>query len=163
MNKDNTLLCQWRQRYKSNYLHQATVHTSSLLATGGGGAEYSDILSVAAFWKRGGRPCLRYWRCGLAPIDSSCCDLLSMPWNDMEMLTWLTHLPLGRCGFESKYIISKVIWVVDNMFPQTQVSNGVSLARVLEQGKSEGFDRCDRPSNLTQIGFKTSIFQPVWP
>ena len=29
-----------------------------------------------------------------------------------------------------------------------------------EQGKSEGFDSCDRPSNLTQIGFKSSIFQP---
>ena len=28
-----------------------------------------------------------------------------------------------------------------------------------EQGKSEGFDSCDRPSNLTQIGFKWSIFQ----
>ena len=25
----------------------------------------------------------------------------------------------------------------------------------LEQGKSEGFDSCDRPSNLTQIGFKS--------
>ena len=34
---------------------------------------------------------------------------------------------------------------------------------MLEQGKSEGFDSCDRPSNLTQIGFKSSIFQPVWP
>ena len=32
-----------------------------------------------------------------------------------------------------------------------------------KQGKSEGFDSCDRPSNLTQIGFKPSIFQPVWP
>ena len=29
--------------------------------------------------------------------------------------------------------------------------------------QSEGFDSCDRPSNLTQIGFKSSIFQPVWP
>ena len=29
-----------------------------------------------------------------------------------------------------------------------------------KQGKSEGFDSCDRPSNLTQIGFKSSIFQP---
>ena len=28
-----------------------------------------------------------------------------------------------------------------------------------KQGKSEGFDSCDRPSNLTQIGFKSSIFQ----
>ena len=32
-----------------------------------------------------------------------------------------------------------------------------------KQGKSEGFDSCDRPSNLTQTGFKSSIFQPVWP
>ena len=32
-----------------------------------------------------------------------------------------------------------------------------------QQGKSEGFDSCDRPSNLTQIGFKSLIFQPVWP
>ena len=30
----------------------------------------------------------------------------------------------------------------------------------IEQGKSEGFDSCERPSNLTQIGFKSSIFQP---
>ena len=32
-----------------------------------------------------------------------------------------------------------------------------------KQDKSEGFDSCDRPSNLTQIGFQSSIFQPVWP
>ena len=31
-----------------------------------------------------------------------------------------------------------------------------------QQGKSEGFDSCDRHSNLTQIGFKSSIFQLVW-
>ena len=31
-----------------------------------------------------------------------------------------------------------------------------------QQGKSEGFDSCDRPSNLTQIVFKWTIFQPVW-
>ena len=29
--------------------------------------------------------------------------------------------------------------------------------------KSEGLHSCDRPSNLTQIGFKSWIFQPVWP
>ena len=29
-----------------------------------------------------------------------------------------------------------------------------------EHGKSEGFDSCDRPSNLTQIGLKSSIFHP---
>ena len=34
---------------------------------------------------------------------------------------------------------------------------------VYHQGKSEGFDSCDWPSNLAQIEFKLSIFQPVWP
>ena len=29
-----------------------------------------------------------------------------------------------------------------------------------KRGKSEGFDSCDRPSNLTQIGFKSSICRP---
>ena len=32
-----------------------------------------------------------------------------------------------------------------------------------KKGKSEGFDSYDRPSNLTKIGFKSSIFQPFWP
>ena len=32
-----------------------------------------------------------------------------------------------------------------------------------QQGKYEGIDSCNRPSNLTQIGFKSSIFQLVWP
>ena len=45
-------------------------------------------------------------------------------------------------------------------------STGVSLSEILfsfmlEQGKSEGFDSCDQPSNLTQNRFKSSIFQPV--
>ena len=31
-----------------------------------------------------------------------------------------------------------------------------------KQGKSEGFDSYDRPSNLTQIGLNSSILQPVW-
>ena len=31
---------------------------------------------------------------------------------------------------------------------------------IKKQGKSEGFDSCDLPSNLAQIGFKSSIFHP---
>ena len=31
------------------------------------------------------------------------------------------------------------------------------------RGKSDGFDSCDGPSNLTEIGLKSSINQPVWP
>ena len=33
----------------------------------------------------------------------------------------------------------------------------------VEQSKSEGFDSFDRPSNLTQTGSKSLIFQVVWP
>ena len=43
------------------------------------------------------------------------------------------------------------------------INDNVSLiAHEYEQGKSEGFHSCDRPSNFIQIGFKSSIFQPVW-
>ena len=43
------------------------------------------------------------------------------------------------------------------LFIITQISS--ICVRIKKQGKSEGFDSCDRPSNLTQIGFKLSIFQ----
>ena len=36
------------------------------------------------------------------------------------------------------------------------------MRKLKKQGKSEGFDTCDRPSNLTQIGLKSYIFQPMW-
>ena len=44
-----------------------------------------------------------------------------------------------------------------------------NLSDDLEQAKSEGFDSCNRPGNLTQIGLKLLIFQPMtlkfdgWP
>ena len=41
---------------------------------------------------------------------------------------------------------------------QSRVATGLAE----KQGKSEGFDSCDRPSNLAQIWSKSSIFQPVW-
>ena len=37
------------------------------------------------------------------------------------------------------------------------------LLTCMKQGKYEGFDRWDRSSNLSQIGSKLSIFQPMWP
>ena len=37
------------------------------------------------------------------------------------------------------------------------------LSIVAKQGKSEGFDSCDRPSNLTQIQIQIADFSPVWP
>ena len=43
------------------------------------------------------------------------------------------------------------------------ISFSVSLYHMShdQQGKTEGFDSCDQPRNLTQIGFKSSIFLPV--
>ena len=44
-----------------------------------------------------------------------------------------------------------------------KTNNMLQHMDVKKQGKSKGFDSCDRPSNLTQIGFKSMIFQPVRP
>ena len=38
-----------------------------------------------------------------------------------------------------------------------------AFSKRIEQGKSVGFDGCDRPSNLTRIEFKSSICQTLWP
>ena len=40
---------------------------------------------------------------------------------------------------------------------------GCGITDIIKEDKSEGFNSYDRPSNITQIGFKSSIFQPVWP
>ena len=41
------------------------------------------------------------------------------------------------------------------------------MAATMQRGSPvqavDSVGRSDRPSNLTQIGFKSSIFQPVWP
>ena len=37
------------------------------------------------------------------------------------------------------------------------------ILHVNKQGKSEGFDNCNQPSNLIQTLFKSLIFQPIWP
>ena len=50
--------------------------------------------------------------------------------------------------------------IYHSIYGMKLISNWVLL---IIQGKSEGFDSCDRPSNFTQIGFKLSIFQPAWP
>ena len=46
---------------------------------------------------------------------------------------------------------------------QALFKENCQFSKQTEQGKSEGLDNCDRPSNLTQIRFKSSIFQPGWP
>ena len=48
-------------------------------------------------------------------------------------------------------------------YDQVQTTEPEMVSMKLKQGKSEGFDSCDRPSHLTQMGFKSSTFQLVWP
>ena len=50
-------------------------------------------------------------------------------------------------------VIRSVHWTMQREVLQTLITSQ-SPAIVMS---------CDRPSNLTQIGFKSSIFQPVWP
>ena len=56
----------------------------------------------------------------------------------------------GNAQFWSKSTIFLAVWPWN-------------LMDDLQQGKSEGFDSCDRPSNLAQIWSKSSIFCPLWP
>ena len=72
----------------------------------------------------------------------------------------LSHSP-GRGGWNAIYVMFKhKAWKI--ICPQW-TGNHSRPALKAKQGKSVGFDSCDRPSNLTQIGFKSSIFQPTWP
>ena len=59
----------------------------------------------------------------------------------------------------------KEVWRTDRQTGRRTdgMNQSSSCLVAAKQGKSEGFDSCDRPSNLTPIGFKSSIFQPVWP
>ena len=61
---------------------------------------------------------------------------------------WLDKTEMDTvCGYGQS-----VLWIV-----------GVLIVKstFLKKGKSEGFYSCDQPSNLTQIGFKWLINQPV--
>ena len=44
-----------------------------------------------------------------------------------------------------------------NIWPHT------GMYKWMKQGKSVGCDSCHLPNNLIQTGFKSSMFQPVWP
>ena len=61
-----------------------------------------------------------------------------------------------RALWDSVHITTVIIWS-DRSIPK------LWLSVFIEEGKSEGFDSCDRPSNLAQIWSKSLIFQPVWP
>ena len=58
----------------------------------------------------------------------------------------------------------KVIFILKHFLHETSLQTVLWNPKHadIKQGKSEGFDSCDRPSNLTQIGLKLSIFQTLW-
>ena len=68
-----------------------------------------------------------------------------------------------RIWQEAHCTIYPKIILTENVNLMQRRSMEIFKSSILKQGKSEGFDSCDRPSNLTQIGLKLSIFQPVWP
>ena len=68
--------------------------------------------------------------------------------NDMMSILYLFGYNHYHCNDMSR---NYTVWTLCNALATKQ------------QGKSEGFDSCDRPSNLAQIWSKSSIFQPVWP
>ena len=57
-------------------------------------------------------------------------------------------------NFSCKHLICEVYEVLRGFMKEYML---------VKQGKSGWFDSCDRPSNLTQIGFRSSIFQSVCP
>ena len=78
---------------------------------------------------------------------------------DISFRNWLKHLVPVIFTFHTKSLISPPSVSNVHMYSRPEKNSVV----IIQQGKSEGFDSRDRPSNLTEIGFKLSIFQPVWP
>ena len=74
----------------------------------------------------------------------------------------MMHLHLFQDYSYSRYT-SYSVWE-EAIASTTKVNNALyNNTMCKKQGKSEGFDSCDRPSNLTQFEFKSSIFRRVWP
>ena len=81
-------------------------------------------------------------------LQISCNIFLAFEWIlMMKSVQSISHYTTAK--------LSVHVWNHDLIWWQNKIDT--------QQGKSEGFDSCDRPSNLTQIGFKSSICQPVWP
>ena len=52
---------------------------------------------------------------------------------------------------------------LDKIYLRGMLEIKIDPANSCEPFRTEGFDSCDRPSNLTEIGFKSSFFQHVCP
>ena len=83
----------------------------------------------------------------LLPSDATHCQTFwqrvskSNPTIDIPVDAMATNPPVDRCLFAR--------WI------------GIIVCTIIrKQGQYERFDSCDRPGNLTQIGFKSTIFSP---
>ena len=92
-----------------------------------------------------------------------------VPQNNRDLNQGLLHLwsKFGDPSLKGWWVIAQTSWGLTHTHGHTHrqmqartIPEGQNWPRVIKQGKSEGFDSCDRPNNLTQIGFKSSIFQP---
>ena len=67
-------------------------------------------------------------------------------------------------------VVGCLLWVLRRQWPRVRPWRLMRLTFLWKKGKSEGFDSCDRPSNLAQIWSKSSILSAcvtlkfdVWP
>ena len=88
--------------------------------------------------------------------DICICPYLDCTLNDYCSLARQTphHLRLDVISTRFNWCVEKIIfsWKWDHRRPLV-----FKIRNIFSQGKSEGFDSCDQPSNLTQIGFKSSL------
>ena len=94
-------------------------------------------------------------------------NFLSLVILKFERLPWKTigHLSYATSKFKLCASFCSHQWIQTRVTVQFRSKLEIfgpawpwNLRDDLEQGKSEGFDSCDRPSNLTQIGFKIGDF-----
>ena len=119
----------------------------------------SSMASPSAWWVSGS---------SRQTIPVSWCPSVSRMGHGQKVsaLAGETFLRHHRSGGANQY------WTPNEICSKSAFSP-VSVTAVaypsFQQGKSEGFDSCDWPSNLNQIEFKSSIFQPLtlqfdgWP
>ena len=126
------------------------------------------LLTQASFW-RSNRVACKSW-CNYAYATALQCAIRSLQVFAHELLKCLTPSVLmwnQTCNIDTIGNVDnqyfKITLIQSSCMKRTCVhprSSNIQLC-VFKQGKSKGFDSCDRPSNLTKIKIKSSNFLPV--
>ena len=77
---------------------------------------------------------------------------------DWFLLFEIRKLKIRFC-FIVQFILNMLVKRTINYLPKIFIE----ISQSYKQGKSQGFNSCNRPSHLTQIGSKSWIFRPLWP